>query len=68
MTFVGGVDWLKYAKEWLENGIDPELLYEMPLCRLYVLLFGKVEEQTEVRTPDDWKRVRELILAKRGKK
>lgn len=67
MSFVGGVDWLHQARTWLENGVNPEILYEMPTCRLYVLLYGAPEEK-RVTSAADWKAIRERILAKRGKK
>jgi hypothetical protein len=66
MGFVGGVDWLAQAKTWLENGVDPSILYEMPTCRLYVLLYGAAEEK-RVTSSADWKALRERILAKRKK-
>lgn len=66
MAFVCGVDWLKYAREWLENGIDPELLYEMPVGRAYVLLFGAAEEK-KVTSAADLKALRDQLIAKRKK-
>jgi hypothetical protein len=66
MAFVCGVDWLAQAKTWLENGVNPELLYDMPTCRLYVLLYG-APEQRQITSRADWREMRERILAKRKK-
>lgn len=41
------MDWLRHAKKWAENGMNPNEMYTMPFSRLYAVFFHQPPEESK---------------------
>lgn len=68
MLWVVGVNWIEHARKLMEAMISPNLIYELPAQRLYGLFFFDLssgQSTYEIKTPEDYERVKADIERKR---